>query len=62
MNKGMLTSIRQDWETPPDLFNRLDAIYHFTMDACAEQGNTKCARYFSPEDDGLAQSWAGEVV
>lgn len=62
MNKGMLTSNRQDWETPPELFNRLDAIFHFTLDACAVQSNAKCARYFSPGEDGLSKSWVGETV
>lgn len=65
MNKGVLTSIRQDWETPPELFNRLDAIFHFTLDACAVQRNAKCARYFSrkrtdyPNPGGV--KWCGAI-
>jgi DNA adenine methylase len=51
-----------DWATPGWLFDWLDGIFHFTLDAAAEAGNAKCARFHSREDDGLAQSWAGETV
>ena len=50
------------WETPPEVFDPLDAEFHFTLDPCATPETAKCARYFTEADDGLAQSWAGEVV
>ena len=28
-------------------------------DVCALPGNAKCARFFTPETDGLKQSWRG---
>lgn len=34
----------------------------FTLDVAAAEHNAKCPRYFTREDDGLAQSWAGERV
>ena len=34
----------------------------FTIDVAAADHNAKCARYFTAEQDGLAQSWAGERV
>ncbi len=34
----------------------------FTVDVAAAAHNTKCERYFTREQDGLAQSWAGERV
>jgi len=52
----------EDWATPQDLFDELDAEFHFTLDPCASESNAKCKRFFTVEDDGLAQSWAGEVV
>jgi phage N-6-adenine-methyltransferase len=45
------------WSTPQDLFDALDAEFHFTTDVCADANNAKCAHYFSPIDDGLRQPW-----
>lgn len=47
------------WATPQDLFDKLNAKYGFTLDVCAVAENAKCARFFSPEDDGLQQPWQG---
>ena len=43
------------WATPQDFFDVLDGEYHFDLDVCALPENTKCAEYFTPEVDGLAQ-------
>jgi phage N-6-adenine-methyltransferase len=51
----------QIWETPRDVFDTLDAEFHFTLDVCALPSTTKCPRYFTPDHDGLAQDWGGEV-
>lgn len=51
-----------DQETPPEIFNQLDAEYDFTLDAYATHGNAKCANYFTEEEDGLAQDWGTETV
>lgn len=51
-----------EWETPQDLFDRLNDEFHFTIDACASKDNAKCKRYFTKEQDGLKQDWTGEVV
>ena len=32
------------------------------LDACAQPFNTKCTRFFTPQKDGLSQSWEGERV
>lgn len=34
----------------------------FTIDVAAAAHNTKCERFYSIEDNGLEQSWAGERV
>ena len=49
------------WETPQDFFEKLNAVFHFTLDACALPENAKCERYYTPEDDGLSQPWTGNV-
>ena len=47
------------WLTPQDLFDRLNAIHHFTLDVCATAENAKCHHYLSPEIDGLSKDWKG---
>ena len=49
------------WSTPPDFFSALDRVFHFTLDACATAENAKCARFYTREQDGLAQPWTGNV-
>lgn len=48
-----------EWPTPQDLFDLLDAEFGFEVDVCATPGFAKCERFFSPEEDGLAQEWHG---
>ena len=48
-----------EWGTPKDLFDRLDAEFHFTLDVCASDGMQMVPRYFNPQTDGLAQEWGG---
>jgi phage N-6-adenine-methyltransferase len=50
-----------EWGTPQDFFDDLNEEFGFTLDVAANSENAKCARYFSPEDDGLSKSWAGET-
>ena len=60
MNKEVMFSSRTDlWETPQDLFDKLDAEFHFDLDVCALPENAKCEKYYTPEQDGLAQEWTG---
>ena len=59
MNAGMYSSRTCEWETPQDLFDRLDKIYHFETDVCATPENAKCAKYYTKAQDGLAQDWRG---
>ena len=47
------------WATPQAFFDRWNAQYGFELDVCALPHNAKCARYFTPEDDGLKQRWTG---
>ena len=54
----MFSSQSEEWETPQALFDRLDALYDFALDACAKPINAKCARYFTKADDALSKDWA----
>lgn len=59
LNKGMFTSKRDEWETPPGFFERIDKEFGFTLDVCATKLNAKCHHFFSVKEDGLAQPWIG---
>ena len=48
-----------EWDTPQDLFDTLDAEFHFDLDPCATDQNHKCGTYFTKEDNGLEKSWGG---
>lgn len=58
---AMFSSATDEWKTPQDLYNRLDAIYHFELDAAATEENAKCRKYYAKEDNGLIQPWNGVV-
>jgi len=60
--KAMLSSNDMDWETPQDFFDKLDEEFHFTLDPCATPKTAKCKKFYTKEDDGLVQSWRGEIV
>lgn len=51
-----------DRATDPREFAVFDQRFRFSIDVCAEAHNAKLPRFYSPADDGLAQSWRGERV
>lgn len=62
INKGMMASKTPEWETPQDLFDKLDAEFHFTLDPCCTHENAKCDRHFTKEDNGLGRCWYDNSV
>lgn len=60
MNTDVMFSSKTDlWATPQDFFDKLNKEFHFETDVCALPENAKCAHYYTPEQDGLAQEWEG---
>ena len=57
LNKSLFSSSKHDWETPQDLFDKLDKVYGFNLDPCATEDNAKCDKFFTEETDGLKQNW-----
>lgn len=56
------SSRTDDWPTDPVVFAELAAEFGgFDLDPCASPENAKCGRYFTRNDDGLAQEWTGRV-
>ena len=58
-DKNRFKTVKQNWETPDELFQYLDNIYLFTIDLASDQSNTKCDKYYSEKDDALSKSWNG---
>jgi len=52
-------SLTHEWATPQAFYDALHAEFHFTLDVAAQPGNAKCARYWTPGEDGLSQPWIG---
>lgn len=51
-----------EWATPQELFDKLNAEFRFDLDPCATSANAKCDEYYTIDDDGLAKNWAGRRV
>lgn len=53
------SSDKQDWETPQDFFDKLNTEFHFTLDVCANNQNTKVPNHwFGVEQNALSQDWS----
>lgn len=61
-NNGRYNGNGREWATPPEVFEPLHDEFAFTLDACATAHNAKLPRFYTEQQDGLAQSWAGERV
>lgn len=57
MNTALLSSKNMCWCTPQDFFDELNAEFHFVLDPAATDKTAKCSLYYTPETDGLSQSW-----
>lgn len=55
----MFSSGKDDWETPQDFFDKLNAEFCFTLDPAANNQNHKCSRYYTERENGLLQNWGG---
>ena len=53
----LVSSDKQDWETPLWLYRELNDEFGFMLDAAASFHNFKCGRYFTEKDDALSRSW-----
>lgn len=58
----MFSKASDEWSTPQETFDALDAEFHFTLDVAATHDNKKCRYWFGPDmaspyDDALAIDW-----
>ena len=59
MSGYMNTAKSVEWETPRDLFDRLNEVWRFDLDVASSHANALCESHYTAEDDGLAQDWGG---
>jgi len=53
------SSKRQDWRTPQNFFNQINAEFGFDLDASATKENAKCNVFLSEgADDALTVTWS----
>ena len=62
INEHLFTSNTNEWATPQKLFDELNEEFHFTLDPCSTDENAKCEKHYTIKEDGLKQSWGGEIV
>ena len=56
------SSKTDEWPTPQAFFDKINAeLGPFDLDPCATPSSAKAPRFFTKDDDGLAQSWTGKV-
>ena len=60
--KLMFSSNDASWTTPQAFYEQLNREFYFTLDPCATKESAKCSKYFTPEENGLLQSWDNERV
>lgn len=59
MHEVLFSSKNMEWETPHDLYDRLNEEFAFTCDVAVSHCNHKHQHYFTAEIDGLRQPWQG---
>ena len=62
MNTGLMFSTgKDDWATPPEVFDPLHDEFEFTLDAAAHKDNAKCCFFYGPgsrlTDNALSLDW-----
>jgi site-specific DNA-methyltransferase (adenine-specific) len=48
-----------EWATPQEFYDAINARFGFTCDVCALPENAKHKNYYTPDVNGLVQAWSG---
>jgi site-specific DNA-methyltransferase (adenine-specific) len=63
MNNALMFSSKSDeWSTPQDVFDRLNAEFLFDVDLAATSQNAKVPNFYTKEMDSLSISWSGDTM
>lgn len=46
------------WQTPPEIFNALNAEFNFKLDAAASEDNALCEQFIAAEQNTLETPWS----
>lgn len=61
-HKDLFSSRSNEWRTPPEIFNKLDKEFNFTLDPASTDENALCSYHFTLEQNGLEQDWSKQRV
>lgn len=61
LNKGLMTSDKNYWETPQSFYEELNKEFNFNLDVASTHSNAKTENHFTKEDNGLSKEWKGNV-
>lgn len=50
------------WCTPKWLFDDLNELWKFTLDAACMKETALCSKYYTPDDNSLIQDWNNDIV
>ena len=59
MDSVLYSRNSDEWETPDEVFKKLNAEFNFTLDPCSDGRNSKCKKFYTKAEDGLKQNWGG---
>ena len=59
MSNVHFSSATDQWATPQDCFDKLNSIFNFQTDVCADANNAKCDKFYTEQMNGLDQDWHG---
>ena len=59
ISESLYSSKSDEWYTPDNVYNELDAEFNFNLDPCATKENHKCPMFYTKEENGLNFSWGG---
>ena len=58
VNAALLSSNKQDWETPQEVVDIIEKYRPIRLDPCTTAGNpTGAFSFFTPDSDGLSEDW-----
>ena len=62
LQKAMVSSKSNEWSTPQEFYDKLNAEFGFTLDPCSDGKNNKCHKFFTIKENGLFKDWSNDIV